>query len=362
MENLRRLLGEDWVTREVLCADPRHVLGRWYKKSPDNVVTRHVDALADFILHHDAVRCDAQRLATKLKGEFADTLVEMDYAVFLGRQGFQVTMEPFAPNAGPDLLAVRDVEYFLEIRRVRLDEARAAADTATEDVFRRLCETPSRYSVIISMTDEYSAHSPRLKLALKTVRRVLRELSEKRVQRATLYYRGMNDYDVSDGEEREPDYDFSDRQKLAAQLEQVERARNARFVARFDDAGEDNPRTVVAVHPLGPNPHLLKPDETYLRLRDILKKKREQLPKASRGIIVFDVKDLEKLMVDQETFQGAVYGDLVFILRGEASAFESDLGRACRHLSLNDWKLPIRAWWRGARYTRRTIRKAKYSP
>jgi hypothetical protein len=328
VENLRKLLGENWINREVVCAEPTHLLGRWYKKDPDNPVTRHVERLLDYILNRDGVRCDAERLGAKVKGEFLDTLVEMDYAVFLGERGLQVTMEPCAPDAGPDLLAVRDFEYFIEIKRVRLDEARAAADAATEDVFRRLCQTPSRYSIIISMTDEYTAYSAQLKGAVRAVAQVLRELGERNVQEATLYYRGPKDRTVANGPEGEPLFDYSDAHKLAAQVDQLEQRRNTRFVARFNDTGADSPRTVVAVHPLGPNPGLLVPDETYLRLRDILKKKREQLPRGSRGLVLLDMTDLTKLMIDQETIQRAVYGDLVFRVRQKPDGgFEDDMFR-----------------------------------
>ena len=83
-------------------------------------------------------------------------------------------------------------------------------------------------------------------------------------------------------EEREPDFDYSDGKKLAAQLQDFERITNARFVARFDDTGQENVRTAVGVLPLGRDPRSLKQDETYLRLRTILHKKCQQLPKARR--------------------------------------------------------------------------------
>src|SRR5258708_3351212 len=162
LKYLRKLMGEEMVEREIMCAEPRHTHGQRYKKSADNPVTSYADELADFILNSRSFKCDTARLATKVNGEFVDTLVEMGYAVFLGKQGFHVTMEPSAPQAGPDLLAVRGNEYYIEIRRVGLDDARAKVDLATEDVFGRLGATPSRHSVLISMTDDYSAFSQQL--------------------------------------------------------------------------------------------------------------------------------------------------------------------------------------------------------
>jgi hypothetical protein len=82
LKYIRKLMGEKWVEREILCAEPRHPLGEWYRKSSDNPITRYTNELADFILNSRSFKCDVARLATKVSGEFVDTLVEMGYAVF----------------------------------------------------------------------------------------------------------------------------------------------------------------------------------------------------------------------------------------------------------------------------------------
>lgn len=329
LKYLRKLMGDEWVEREMLCAEPRHSLGKWYKKSANNPITRYTEELIDFILNSRSIKCDAGRLATKVSGEFVDTLVEMGYGVFLGKQGFHVTMEPSAPQAGPDLLAVRGSEYFIEIKKVGLDEAQAKVDLATEDVFSRLRATSSRHSVLVSMTDDYSAFSQKLVKALKVVRDVLKDLDRRQVQRATLYYHGPEDYELHEGEEREPDFDYQDGDRLAVQMREFERRRNARFIARFDDTGRMNPHTGVWVHPLGRDPHFVKPDETYLRLRAILRKKRHQLPKASRGVILLELSDLVGLRVSEETVKSALYGQLMMTVSHTAGheGFDTDWNR-----------------------------------
>jgi hypothetical protein len=326
MRNLRKLFGEEWIEREVLAAEPEHPLGKWYKKSPDNPVTKYTDDLVHVALRGEALNCDTSRLATKLQGEFVDTLTELGYAVFLTERGFQVTMEPTAPLAGPDLLAVKGSEYYVEVRRVRLDEVHAAGDLATEDVFERLCGTPSRHSVVISMTDEYSAHSPELKKAVRVVRSTLDDLVKRQVRKATLYYYGPADHDLREGEEAPPEYDYADARMLAAQVRDQERIRGARFVARFDDTGQESERTAVAVLPLGPRRDRLEPDQTYLRLRSILRKKQKQLPKGASGIILLEITDLGRLMVDEFTLSAALYGDLQMRVRAEPG-FPHDLIR-----------------------------------
>src|SRR5579859_4716441 len=92
MRNLRKLFGDEWMEEHVLCAEPEHLLGKWHKKNPDNSVTKYTDELVGIALQADALQCDLSRLASKLKGEFVDTLTELGYAIFLTGRGFQVVM------------------------------------------------------------------------------------------------------------------------------------------------------------------------------------------------------------------------------------------------------------------------------
>jgi hypothetical protein len=329
MKQLRRLLGDEWIEQNVMCADPQHPLGRWYRKSPESSVIRYAEELADFVLNRSDVKCDVSRLASKLKGEFVDTLVELGYAVFLARRGCEVTMEPTAPKSGPDLLAVKGDGYYVEMRRVGLDEEHKAVDAATEDVFARLCSTPSRYSIVISMTHDYTAYSPQLKQATRRVASVLKDLEAKNLPEATLYYHGPKDWIVREEDVRNMEFDYSDGETLAAQMQEFKRAGQARFVARFYDSGEQGDQTPVSLLSLGDKPGTLQPDQTYLRLRGILNKKREQLPKNSRGVILLEISDLAKLMVDNYTLSAALYGDLVFSMTPAAGGegFDSDMSR-----------------------------------
>src|SRR5277367_1687264 len=202
MKQLRKLLGDEWIEENVMGVEPRHALGRWYKKSPGSSVIRYTEYLADVVLSNDALRCDTARLSTKLKGEFIDTIVELGYAVFLAKRGCAVTMEPTSPMAGPDLLVVKDESYYVEMRKVGLDEEHRTVDAATEDVFTRLCSTPSQYDIVLSMTNDYVAFSRELKKASRRVASVLKDLEEKKLTEAVLYYHGPNDWVVRDHDAR----------------------------------------------------------------------------------------------------------------------------------------------------------------
>jgi len=311
LKNLRKLLGDEWIEENVVSAEPRHALGRWYKKSPESSVIRYTEELADFALNSGALKCDASRLGSKLKGEFVDTIVELGYAVFLAKRGCGVTMEPTAPKAGPDLLVVKDGSYYVEMRKVGLDEEHRTVDAATEDVFARLCGMPSRYDIVLSMTNEFVAFSPELKKASRRVVSALKELEGKKLPEAVLYYHGPNDWVLRDHDVRKVEFDYSDGAKLAGQIQEFERAGEARFVARFYDSGERRERTHVSVLSLGEDPGPLQADQTYLRLRGILNKKREQIPKGSRGVILIEISALAKLMVDEFTILRTLYGDVL---------------------------------------------------
>jgi hypothetical protein len=330
MKQLRKLLGNEWIEKNVVGAKPQHALGRWYQKSPESSVIRYTEDLATFVLNNGALKCDTSRLASKLKGEFVDTIVELGYAVFLAKRGCAVTMEPTAPNAGPDLLVVKDESYYVEMRKVGLDENHRTVDAATDDVFARLCGTPSRYSIVLSMANNYTAFSPELKQASRRVASVLKELEEKKLPEAVLYYHGPNDWIVRDEDMRNMEFDYSDGAKLAVQMEEFERAREARFVAHFYDSGDRQDRTHVSVLSLGGDPGPLQPDQTYLRLRGILKKKREQLPKNSRGLILLEISALAKLMVDEFTIMRTLYGDVLMkpVAAAGGEGWDWDMSRA----------------------------------
>jgi len=330
MRQLRKLLGDEWIEKNVVSTEPQHALGRWYKKSPESPVIRYTEDLADFVLNNGGLKCDMSRLASKLKGEFVDTIVELGYGVFLAKRGCTVTMEPAAPKSGPDLLVVKDGSYFVEVRKVGLDEEHRTVDTATEDVFARLCSMPSRFSIALSMRNDYTAYSPKLTQASRRVASVLKDLEAKKLPEAVLYYHGPNDWIVRDQDVRNMKFDYADGAKLAVQMEEFGRAGQATFVARFYDSGEWRDRTHVSVLSLGDGPGRLQSDQTYLRLRGILNKKRGQIPKNSSGVILLEISALTKLMVNDFTISRALYGDLLLnpVAGAGGEGFDWDMSRA----------------------------------
>jgi hypothetical protein len=82
---------------------------------------------------------------------------------------------------------------------------------------------------------------------------------------------------------------------------------SADLIVRFHHRGERGEKTpTTAIRPFEPVPEA---DQTHARLNKIMNKKREQLPKDSRGLIVIDCSDL--FMLTDFSISAALYGDLM---------------------------------------------------
>jgi hypothetical protein len=79
------------------------------------------------------------------------------------------------------------------------------------------------------------------------------------------------------------------------------------FVARFRHRGEELPGTIASF--LAEQEYPPEPVQDHERLKGILEKKRNQLPGASRGIIVLEVS--EQFMLSDFSVEAALYGDLL---------------------------------------------------
>lgn len=298
--SLRKLMGDAWVEHELLSGGGRHPLGVWLRTHPKNEVVSYVERLSEFLYAHPKIIFDAKSLPNKLKAEFASTLTEIDWAVFLAGKGFAVVMEPFAPKRGPDLQADRSGDsYFLEIRTVGLSARDRKFHEATGDVFWRLKKIPSSYYVSIALESGYSAYSKQLKAAVAAVARALTKLKKTRPKEATLYYFSSKETILNIGGDIEDDsVDFRNPDELRRYV----RSQKAGFKARFIDQGEERAGTIVGAHGMS-----LRWDDSHKRLRRILGRKRTQLPKSSRGIIVIDRSDS---IIDEEDVLSALYGEL----------------------------------------------------
>ncbi len=300
---LRKLLGDEWVDKEIFGPTPTHPLGLWQKRNPDNPWVKYSEDLVRSFFTNERIKFNGDALLNKLKSEYVSTLAEMESAAFLAQQGFVVTVEPMAPEKGPDLRAERDgIPYFVEIRTVGFSEEEDRITSVSSEIFAKLKSVPSSYVAHVTVGDSYTANSLELNRAIEKVIDVLKILKEDRPQKATFYYSAGNEPMLNFGG------DLDSRALAVTEKEKRHHAiaDNADFIVRFDNLGTEHPGTTASLTRTFKLPP--EPVNTHNRLKKILQKKRGQLPRGSRGIIMLEVSEL--FMLDDFSVESALYGDL----------------------------------------------------
>jgi hypothetical protein len=312
---LRKLLGDNWVETEILVDNPVHLLGLWHKKDQTNPWVRYTEELAKVILMSVNIRYDPKILANKIKEQWISTLAEMESAVLLAQQGFAVTLEPTAPQKGPDLQADWEgVPYFVEVRAVGFSEEEDRVNSISKQVFAALSNVPSSYFVNLTVGDGYTPNSTDTNTAIATVIEVLELLEKEKPKNATLYYLPPDGKVLGLRGDVNCRETGSETQKRCREI--VEKTD---FIARFEDRGKQRTGTLASLtRKVKPIP---EPDKTHERLKRILQKKRTQLPKNSRGIIALEVSQL--FMLDDFSIESALYGDLLAEFRPVAGPNET---------------------------------------
>jgi len=296
LTHLRKLMGDDWVNAEVCGENPTHRLGRQYKRDKDDPWVRHAEELVKEILTNPHMKCDATMLAAKIKDPYDSTLAEMESAVFLLRQGFEIVLEPTAPERGPDIRADRDgASYFIEVRAAGLSDEEDRRQRVTNEIFAKMTEVPSSYFAAFTIGDGLRPGSPETRAAIQGVIEALDLLRDREDKKAQFYYAHPNGKVLLQG-----DGPFSLGPKAAEIMEK------AMLIVDFTHQGrqmDGTPASLMKKREFPPEP--VKDDK---RLRKILNEKREQLPKGARGILTLEV--TEQFMLSDFSVENALYGDL----------------------------------------------------
>ena len=300
---LRQLMGDTWVDSNVFGDDPQHLLGRWQKRNPNNLWVPYTEELVKTILTSNNIQLDTATLAQKLGADYRSTLAELEVTAFLARQGFSILIEPTAPERGPDLRADwDDTHYFVEVRAVGDSEEDDRFNSISREIFAKLNAIPSSYFAAVTVGDEYTPGSQSVRKATDALLTSLELLKKENWKRATLYY-------STSGTLLSPHGDYSGVSEGSSAFRAKHQAivDAADFVVRFRNVGEDRPKTATSMS--REFKRQLEPDQTHERLKKILNKKRAQLPKDSRGIIVLDGSEL--FMLNDFAIEAALFGDLV---------------------------------------------------
>ena len=300
---LRQLMGDAWIDAEVFGEEPRHLLGQWWKKGDQSPWVAYTESLANEMLTSNKIHLDRAALAKKLKADYVSTLAEMEAAVFLLRQGFSVVLEPTYPEKGPDLRADwEDTPYFIEVKTVVHSDEDSRFSGISIEVFRTLNSVPSSYTVAITVGDKYQPRSQSLKQAMNAILKSLEILKDEKWMRATLYY-------SETGKLLNPGGSFRGSGAASGSIRAKHQAivDNADFIVSFRHVGEERPKTAASMaREFKRRPET---DKSHERLKGIIDKKRKQLPKGSRGIILIERSELS--MLSDFAIEAALYGNLV---------------------------------------------------
>jgi hypothetical protein len=292
---LGKLMGDAWVEAEVRAVNPTHMLGLQYKRDKDDPWVRHAEELVKEILTNPRVKCDATILAAKIKDPYDSTLAEMESAVFLVRQGFEIALEPTAPKKGPDIRADREgVSYFVEVRAAGFSDKEDRRRQVTNEIFAKLTEVPSAYFAAFTIGDGLSAGSPETRDAIKAVIEALGVLTKDKIEKATFYYARPDGKVLLRG-----DGPFALRPKASEIMDKAD------FVVEFKRQGKEMTGTPASLMKKMEFPS--EPVQDDKRLREILNDKRKQLPKGARGIITLEV--TEQFLLSDFSVENALYGD-----------------------------------------------------
>jgi len=158
--------------------------------------------------------------------------------------------------------------------------------------------------------DAYTPGSQPLKKATDALLGSLKILKDENWKRATLYY-------SASGTLLSPQGDFSQSSAGSSALQAKHQAilDSADFIVRFRNVGKECPKTAASMS--REFKRQLNPDQSHERIKKILKRKKEQLPKDSRGIILLEGSEL--FMLNDFAIEAALYGDLVVTITAPAT-------------------------------------------
>ena len=196
----------------------------------------------------------------------------------------------------------------------------------SNEIARKLDSISSPYSVAVAVGDKYRPRTQPLKWAIEAIVKSLEILKDEKWKEVTLYY-------SAGGKLLNPHGDFRGSVGSSGTIRAKHQVvvDSADFIARFRHVGKERPNTFAWM--ARDLKSLPQADQSHERLKGVLDKKRKQLPKDSRGIILIDRSEL--FMLTDFSIEAALYGNLVVrigapetlgIPLGEATAFRDHRG------------------------------------
>ena len=141
------------------------------------------------ILENDPKRERKQEgLRNKLKSEFYDTLLEIEWAAYFGNKNRPVIIEPDFPDNGPDLkVTIKDRWINFEITNRWLSKEQQELDVYFKEINNRIEKIKSRFSICVMFNENFSKKD--LFPLIKTIKNRTADFEKRRILKpVTTYY------------------------------------------------------------------------------------------------------------------------------------------------------------------------------
>ena len=142
------------------------------------------------ILENDPKRERKQEgLRNKLKSEFYDTLLEIEWAAYFGNKNRPVIIEPDFPDNGPDLkVTIKDRWINFEITNRWLSKEQQELDVYFKEINNRIEKIKSRFSICVEFNESFSKKDD-LSPLIKAIKKRIVDFERKGILKpVTTYY------------------------------------------------------------------------------------------------------------------------------------------------------------------------------
>ena len=310
---LKNFLGVGWFKEMINSSRPRKHPLYWlltrdipHTSAVLHNLTDNLEIVLQVIEKYPKREEKEKRLCGKLKNttEFYDVLPEIEWAAYLKKRGFPVSIEPTFPKKGPDLKAeINGEDIYFEIKSQNLSEDDRKEENYFIEIMDRIKEIQSRFFVSTSLRDNFSDED--LIPVIRLIKKKINGFERKNIyQPVSVYYFSPSDIREWSGyDELNPPHDvYSNPMKYPLFWER----HKAKVIITFYPLDDYFGATIVGI---GGGAEDV--DDTK-RVRKSISRKLEQLPTNAPAVVVINV---TFSYADDISVEDAIYGSSIYTIR-----------------------------------------------
>ena len=147
-----------------------------------------LEVVLQIIENDPKVEIKQKRLKDKLKSEFYDTSLEVEWAAYFGNKNLPVVIEPYFPNSGADLKVKVNGRWInFEITNRGLSKEKQVFYIYFNEIESRIGKIKSRFSILVEFKESFSKED--LIPLIKTIKKRIADFEKKRILKpVTTYY------------------------------------------------------------------------------------------------------------------------------------------------------------------------------